>query len=78
MAKRLTSRLHTDDIAGRLGGDEFIVIINHLGESKKTAVVEAEKIASQLIKSSYYLFNQLAFCFFSHAVRINNRCKPNK
>jgi len=62
VAKRLTSRLRIDDIAGRLGGDEFIVIINHLGESEKTAVVEAEKIASQLISQlkAPIIFNNLA------------------
>jgi len=48
VAKRLKSRLRIDDIAGRLGGDEFIIIINHLGDNEKIAIAEAEKIANQL------------------------------
>jgi diguanylate cyclase (GGDEF)-like protein len=49
VAKRLKSRLRIDDIAGRLGGDEFIVIANNLGEIEAQARVEAEQIAQQLL-----------------------------
>jgi len=49
VAKRLKTRLRIDDIAGRLGGDEFIIITNNLGEHEGKAIVEAKKIANQLI-----------------------------
>ena len=47
--ERLLARTRTEDIAGRLDGDEFVVIINHLDSDRDIAHAYAVKLAEQLI-----------------------------
>ncbi|WEK54087.1 MAG: EAL domain-containing protein [Candidatus Cohnella colombiensis] len=46
VAKRLSSVVRSDDVVSRLGGDEFIIVLQHLEEPE-----EAILIANQLISS---------------------------
>jgi len=48
-AKRLTSVIRNSDVVGRLGGDEFIVLVKQENEATTAAVV-AEKILEQFRK----------------------------
>ncbi len=49
IAKRLASVTRTEDIIGRLGGDEFIVVMGDLKADKQEALDRAELIADRLI-----------------------------
>ena len=49
IAKRLKSMTRTEDIVGRLGGDEFIVILSDLGQEHSAAQNKVELIAKRLI-----------------------------
>lgn len=49
IANRLLSVTRTEDIVGRLGGDEFIVIMGDLNTDKQAALDRAELIADRLI-----------------------------
>lgn len=50
VAKRLVSITRTEDIIGRLGGDEFIVILGDLNTDKQHALDRAELVADRLIQ----------------------------
>ena len=45
-ARRLTSVIRASDVVGRLGGDEFIVLIPHHNDPNSVAIV-AEKLLKQ-------------------------------
>jgi two-component system, cell cycle response regulator len=49
VAKRLTILIRSEDMVGRIGGDEFIVLISRLGTSERAACNKAEQIAKKLI-----------------------------
>lgn len=49
VASRLVQNLRASDTIARFGGDEFVVLINHLGESEEHAREEVHKIASNLL-----------------------------
>jgi diguanylate cyclase (GGDEF)-like protein len=51
IAKRLVSITRTEDIVGRLGGDEFIVILGDLNTDKQHALDRAELVANRLIQT---------------------------
>ena len=51
IAKRLRSITRTEDIVGRLGGDEFIVILSDLGPDATAAQKKVELIAQRLIST---------------------------
>lgn len=51
IAKRLKSITRTEDIVGRLGGDEFIVILGNLGSDSVVAQKKVEMIAQRLINT---------------------------
>ena len=48
LARRLQGALRADDTAARLGGDDFAVVVEALGEGRELAIAHAEKIAEQL------------------------------
>jgi diguanylate cyclase (GGDEF)-like protein len=50
VAERLKQSVRTDDIVGRLSGDEFIVLIRKLGAEDKIARYIAQLVAYKLIK----------------------------
>ncbi len=50
VAKRLRSITRKEDIIGRLGGDEFIVVMSDLNNNKQEALIRAEFIADRLIQ----------------------------
>jgi len=37
IAKRFTSSIRSEDIAGRMGGDEFVVLVDHLDIDERSA-----------------------------------------
>lgn len=49
IAKRLQSNTRSEDVAGRLGGDEFIVLLHHLDTDERIAHNLALQIAEKLI-----------------------------
>jgi len=49
IANRLRSRVRTDEVVGRLGGDEFILLINNLDTDRNIARKTALRIAEQLV-----------------------------
>ncbi len=58
VARRLESVIRKDDIAGRLGGDEFIVILGNLGHHPEKAQAKSQLVAERLlnITDKPYLF----------------------
>ncbi|TNE77211.1 MAG: GGDEF domain-containing protein [Gammaproteobacteria bacterium] len=49
IARRLETIIRKDDIVGRLGGDEFIVILSNLGHRPEEAQVRSQTVAERLI-----------------------------
>ena len=47
-AKRIRSCIWDEDTASRFGGDEYIVLLRHLGKDKETASLRAKKIATRI------------------------------
>ncbi len=58
VARRLKSIIRKEDIVGRLGGDEFIVILGNLGRQPDEAQVRSQLAAERLlnITDKPYLF----------------------
>ncbi len=50
-ANRIQDCLTREDTASRFGGDEFVVLLRHVGENKETGSFNAEKMASRIMKS---------------------------
>ena len=48
VAKRLQSNIRTEDVASRVGGDEFIILLNHITENISSASNEAICLAEKL------------------------------
>ncbi len=48
VAKRLTATLRNEDVVGRIGGDEFVVLIDHLDEDENKAKAKVAKIAKKV------------------------------
>ena len=40
MAQRIQAELRTGDIAGRLSGDEFVIVLPHCGGAQAAEVIE--------------------------------------
>jgi diguanylate cyclase (GGDEF)-like protein len=49
VSRRIQASLRSNDVVGRLGGDEFIILLNHLNADKKIASEMAVTLAEQLI-----------------------------
>jgi diguanylate cyclase (GGDEF)-like protein len=49
IAQRLKSMVRSEDVVGRLGGDEFIVLLQHLGTEETTARESLLRLAEKLI-----------------------------
>jgi len=49
IAKRLKSIVRSEDVVGRLGGDEFIILLQHLGAEETTARESLLRLAEKLI-----------------------------
>ncbi len=49
IANRLRSRIRSEDVVGRLSGDEFVILINHLDTDERVAHDIALQTAEQLI-----------------------------
>lgn len=52
IAKRFVSSIRSEDIAGRMGGDEFIVLLDHLDIDEQSAQNKALRVADKLIRKS--------------------------
>ena len=50
VAKRLSILIRSEDMVGRIGGDEFIVLISRMGASEQVAHDKALQIAKKLIE----------------------------
>jgi diguanylate cyclase (GGDEF)-like protein/PAS domain S-box-containing protein len=48
VAERLTASLRQVDTASRLGGDEYVVVLEGLGQSERSAAAQAEDIAEKI------------------------------
>ncbi len=48
ISKRLSELMRGDDIVGRIGGDEFVVLIHHLGNERIVAEQKVSIIANKL------------------------------
>jgi diguanylate cyclase (GGDEF)-like protein len=49
IARRLESQLRAEDSAGRLGGDEFIVLLGNLGQTRDNAVTHARIVTEKIL-----------------------------
>ncbi|MDQ6998904.1 MAG: GGDEF domain-containing protein [Mariprofundus sp.] len=52
-ARRLRSHITSEDIAGRLNGDEFVIIVNRVSSVGQQVQNDVMALAEQLIKSVY-------------------------
>ena len=50
-AKRIKACLWDEDTAARFGGDEFVILLRHLGTEKEAAGLSAEKVARRIQES---------------------------
>ncbi len=50
-ANRIQECLTREDTASRFGGDEFVILLRHVGENKETGSFNAEKMASRIMKA---------------------------
>ncbi|MFL0801159.1 MAG: EAL domain-containing protein [Agarilytica sp.] len=48
-ANRIQNCLTREDTASRFGGDEFVVLLRHIGENKESGSFNAEKVASRVM-----------------------------
>lgn len=51
VASRLLSSVRTIDTVARFGGDEFVIIVNGLNQTKTTAKIEAQLIANKILET---------------------------
>ena len=51
VGKRLSSCIRTSDTAARVGGDEFVVILEDVGSSLKDAASRAKSVAEKILES---------------------------
>lgn len=60
VAQRLLSIAREDDTISRLGGDEYVIIAEHLGKDQSSAINKAELIAEKIHKefNEPYILNQ--------------------
>jgi diguanylate cyclase (GGDEF)-like protein len=49
IAKRLQSSTHKDDTVARIGGDEFVIVLDTLDAERKQAATEAQTVAERII-----------------------------
>ena len=64
VARRLTKELRQCDTVARFGGDEFVVLVTHLGKEKEKAFTELHKIATKILNA---LGCEYRFGTFNHA-----------
>lgn len=48
VSKRLTATVRNEDVVGRVGGDEFVILIDHLDETEINAKAKIAKIADKI------------------------------
>lgn len=53
VAKRLTSTIRDEDVVGRIGGDEFVVLIDYLDKDEQLAIEKVLIIAEKLNATLY-------------------------
>jgi len=51
IAERLRAIVRSEDVVGRLGGDEFIVLLHRLGADEREARAKVQRISEKLIDS---------------------------
>ena len=49
-ARRIRSITRSEDVASRMGGDEFVLVINRLDPDQRQAAEDAVRTAEKLIK----------------------------
>ena len=73
MAARLKTCLRQGDIVGRLGGDEFIVLLENLGGEENQASANAEEVGQKILQAlnpPLFIANQERFCSTSIGVSL--------
>ena len=62
ISNRLTENIRTEDMAARIGGDEFVILLNHLNQdlkiAKQQAKEKARRLQQELIKNIEFDSNQ--------------------
>ncbi|BBI47997.1 hypothetical protein HORIV_04180 [Vreelandella olivaria] len=57
VAEQLRQRLDAEETLARFSSDEFVVLINNLGEQQANAALKAERVARQLLETIAQLRN---------------------
>ena len=52
LSDRLKQQLRTEDVIFRVGGDEFVVLVQHIGDSAEIARIATAKIAQKLLDAA--------------------------
>lgn len=63
LSKRLSSVIRASDTLARVGGDEFILLLEYIGEDNKQANIEAEIVAQKLLSVFHEKFEVEGFAF---------------
>lgn len=63
LSTRLSAAIRASDTLARVGGDEFILLLEYVGESNEQAIIESEKIAQKLhsVFDEKFELGELAF-----------------
>ena len=67
VAKRLQDCVRSSDTVARMGGDEFVIVLDELNEDSQQAVVQAQDIGEKVLASLAWPFNLQGFEHFSSA-----------
>ncbi|TWX50583.1 sensor domain-containing phosphodiesterase [Colwellia hornerae] len=63
LSKRLSAVIRSSDTLARVGGDEFIILLEYVGENNEQAIIESEVIAQKLhsVFDEKFELGELAF-----------------
>jgi diguanylate cyclase (GGDEF)-like protein/PAS domain S-box-containing protein len=85
LAKRLSSVVRTTDTLARIGGDEFVVLLEYVGENNEHANTEAAIVAQKLQQvfykkfevgaSAFHASGSLGICLIDNTLTVDNILK---
>ncbi|MBA6381723.1 EAL domain-containing protein [Colwellia sp. BRX10-6] len=63
LSTRLSATIRASDTLARVGGDEFIILLEYVGENNEQAIIESEKVAQKLhsVFDEKFELGELAF-----------------
>jgi diguanylate cyclase (GGDEF)-like protein/PAS domain S-box-containing protein len=56
LSRRLSSVIRASDTLARVGGDEFILLLEYIGDNNEQAIIEAETVAQKLLSAFHTKF----------------------